>query len=114
MRAARTLAQLTGAVVVLKGHRTLVASRSGRVSVNTCGNSGMATAGAGDVLTGIIGAFLARGLSGEDAARLGVRVHGLAGDRAADRLGEDGVMAGDIVEALPYVLRDLRAAGDAR
>jgi NAD(P)H-hydrate epimerase len=107
--AARRLAARTGAVVVLKGHGTLVAGPDGALAVNSTGNPGMASGGTGDVLTGAIGAFLARGLSGFDAARLGVWVHGAAGDRAAAAAGEDGLIASDVVERLPVVLRDLQA-----
>ena len=73
---------------MLKGHRTLVAEPDGRVSVNATGNPGMATAGSGDVLTGVVGALLARGLPAWDAARLAVWVHGCAGDSAAGALGK--------------------------
>jgi hydroxyethylthiazole kinase-like uncharacterized protein yjeF len=102
--AARRLTDLTGATVVLKGHRTLIASPEGRISVNSTGNPGMATAGSGDVLTGAVGAFLARGLSGWDASRLAVFVHGSAGDHAADRMGEESLIATDITNALPSAL----------
>ena len=99
--AARTLAERSGAVVVLKGNRTLVAKTDGTVAVNASGNPGMATAGSGDVLTGIIAALLARGLEPFDAARLGVFLHGDAGDRAAQRLGQDAMIASDILTDLP-------------
>ena len=98
---ASRLAAETGAVVVLKGPRTIVVAPSGRTAFNSTGNPGMATGGTGDILTGVIGALLARGMDGFDAARLGTYVHGGAGDRAADRLGEDGMIAGDLVEELP-------------
>ena len=87
--------------VVLKGAYTLVASPSGEYSFNGSGNPGMATGGSGDVLTGVILALLARGYSAYDAARLGVYVHGAAGDCAANALGETAMCAGDIVEYLP-------------
>jgi NAD(P)H-hydrate epimerase len=76
----------------------------------------MATAGTGDVLTGIVGAWLARGLSAWDAARLAVWTHGAAGDRAVLRTGLDGLIASDLIGALPRVLRDLAALreGDPR
>ena len=106
---ARRLAAATGAVVVLKGRRTVVAGPDGAAAINGTGNPGMATAGTGDALTGIVGALLARGLSAFDAARLGTYVHGAAGDRAAARFGEDGLIAGDLIEALPEVWRDLAA-----
>jgi hydroxyethylthiazole kinase-like uncharacterized protein yjeF len=98
---ARRLAADTGSVVVLKGRRTIVAQSDGRASFNATGNPGMATGGTGDALTGILGALLARGMSGFDAARLGTYVHGAAGDLAATRLGEDGLIAGDLIDALP-------------
>jgi NAD(P)H-hydrate epimerase len=106
--AARRLARAAAAVVVLKGHRTLTAHPDGRVAVNASGNPGMATAGAGDVLTGVLGACLARGRSSWDAARLAVFVHGDAGDRAAAALGEDGMIASDLVDHLPAAQRALR------
>lgn len=101
---ARRLAQITGAVVVLKGHHTLVAEPGGAVSVNGSGSPGMATAGTGDVLTGVVGAFLARGLPALEAARLAVFVHGRAGERAAARVGEEGLIAGDLIEELPHAV----------
>ena len=96
-----------GVTVVLKGSRTVVAIPDGSLYVNTCGNPGMATAGAGDVLTGIIAAFAGQGLSPDKAAVAGVYVHGLAGDAAADRKGMLGMIAGDIIEELPFVLKRL-------
>jgi NAD(P)H-hydrate epimerase len=105
---ARTLAQATGAVVLLKGRRTVIAAPDGRAAFNATGNPGMATAGTGDVLTGVVGAFLARGLAPFDAARLAAFVHGDAGDRAACDLGEDGMIASDLAARLPAALRALR------
>ena len=92
---------------LLKGNPTLVASPDGIVSINTTGNPGMATAGSGDVLTGVIAAFLGAGLAGPEAARLGVWVHGRAGDIAADRKGESGAIAGDQIESLPDAIHPL-------
>lgn len=94
--------------VVLKGHFTFINTPEGHTYINTSGNSGMATAGSGDVLTGVLLALLSQGYTPEDACRLGVWLHGAAGDIAAGRLGEDGVMASDIVEALPYAIKGLR------
>jgi NAD(P)H-hydrate epimerase len=111
LAAAKTLARQTGATVVLKGHRSLIATADGHVAVNASGNPGMATAGTGDVLTGMIGAFLARGMTAWDAARLAVYAHGDAGDRAARRRGQDSLIAGDLIEELPQTLLDLPAAG---
>lgn len=98
--AAEDLAARLGAVVVLKGHRTLVTDgmRSWR---NSSGNPGMATGGSGDVLTGVIAALLAQGMPVLDAARLGVFIHGRAGDLAAAELGQIGMTAADIVRYLP-------------
>lgn len=92
-----------GVVIVKKGHRTKVFAPDGQVYENTTGNPGMATAGSGDVLTGIILAFLAQGLSPFDAARTGVYVHGEAGDIAVQNQSQASLTAGDIVEALRYV-----------
>ncbi len=97
-----------GIVVVLKGHRTVVTDGD-NTTFNETGNPGMATGGVGDVLTGIIAALVCQGLSPLDAARLGVHVHGLAGDLAVSDLGEIGMVAGDLVDSLPeaFVLATL-------
>ena len=87
-------------VWVIKGGPTVVIAK-GRIWENTTGNPGMATAGAGDVLTGIISSLLGQGLSAWDAARLGVWVHGYAGDLAADQLGQIGLICTDLIELLP-------------
>jgi NAD(P)H-hydrate epimerase len=97
---ARALAELTGAVSVLKGARTLTAAPGGALYVNETGNPGMATGGSGDVLTGVIAALAGQGLGALDAALAGVYLHGLAGDIAAERVGEYGLMASDIAEAM--------------
>ncbi len=112
--AARRLAEQTGAWIALKGHRTVVAGPDGRVSLNSSGNSGMATAGAGDVLTGVIGALLARGLIARDAARVGVLAHGLAGDLVAASCGQEGMLAGDLVDRLPAAFGAIRDAPEDR
>lgn len=108
---ARRLAEATGAVVLLKGRHTVVAEPSGAAAINSTGNPGMATAGMGDVLTGVVGAFLARGIPARDAARLAAYVHGDAGDRAAGLRGQEGLIATDAVEALPAALAALRGTG---
>ncbi len=88
-------------VLVLKGHRTVVASPDGKVYVNRTGNPGMATGGAGDVLTGIIAAMLGQGIDPFPAACFGVYIHGLAGDCAARKKGQHSLLAGDIIDCLP-------------
>ena len=109
--AARGAAEETGAIVVLKGHMTLIASGTA-VFVNPTGNPGMATGGTGDVLTGLIAGFLAQGLDALDAAVLAVYLHGLAGDLAAARLGEISLAAGDLIEILPAAFAALRGEGE--
>jgi NAD(P)H-hydrate epimerase len=103
--AARLLAERSGATVVLKGFRSVVAAPGGRTARVLAGNPGMATGGSGDVLTGVVGALLARGLSGWDAASAGAFLHGLAGDLAAERLGEDALTASDVAEAVGEAVR---------
>jgi len=92
-----------GATVVLKGARTVVADRSGPPAVIPTGNAGMASGGTGDVLAGLVGALLAGGLPPFAAARVGAWVHGRAGDLAARRWGERGLLAGDLADALGAV-----------
>jgi NAD(P)H-hydrate epimerase len=99
-------------VVVLKGAPTVTASPEGTATVNPTGNPGMATAGTGDVLSGVIAALIGQGLSAYDAARLGVFVHGLAGDQLAATRGPVGFAAGDLAEALPGALRELARVRD--
>jgi NAD(P)H-hydrate epimerase len=109
LAAARVLAEQTGAVVVLKGYRSLVCSPTGRLAVNPTGNPGMATGGAGDVLTGLIAALIAQGLDAVAAARLGTFLHGEAGDVAALQVGEISLIASDIIDALPAAFAGVRA-----
>ncbi len=97
---AQEFAKRTGTIVVLKGHRTVI-SDGRQTAINLTGNPGMATGGTGDVLTGIITAILCQGLSFFDAARLGAYVHGLAGDLAADDLGQVSLIASDLITYLP-------------
>ena len=107
LETARALALASSAHVILKGHRTIVADATGRAAVNPTGNPGMATGGTGDVLAGMVGALLARGLPAWLAATSAVYLHGLAGDLAAARLGQHALLAGDLLDALPEALRSL-------
>jgi ADP-dependent NAD(P)H-hydrate dehydratase / NAD(P)H-hydrate epimerase len=109
---ARALSLRTGAHVILKGQRTLVAEPSGRVAVNPTGNPGMATGGTGDVLAGLVGALLARHDAGL-AAVAAVFVHGRAGDLAAARLGQSSLLAGDLIDDLPRAVVTLGTEGGA-
>jgi len=94
------LAKRTNTIVVLKGAGTVVTDGE-KVYINKTGNPGMATAGSGDVLTGVITALLGQGLNDFDAAVLGVYIHGLAGDIAAEKFGRISLMATDIIDSLP-------------
>jgi NAD(P)H-hydrate epimerase len=110
---AAQFAQHTKAIVVLKGAGTVVTDGQ-KVYVNKTGNPGMATAGSGDVLTGVITALMGQGLSNFDAAVLGVYVHGLAGDIAAKKLGQVSLIATDIIDALGEAFMNIchRRTGD--
>jgi NAD(P)H-hydrate epimerase len=94
-------------IVVLKGAGTVIATPDGRVFVNSTGNPGMATGGTGDVLTGMIGGLLAQGYTASQAACLGVYLHGLAGDLAAKEKGEEGMIAGDLIEKIPDAISEI-------
>ena len=95
------LADRQQAYIVLKGHNTAIVTPGGRIMFCPTGNSGMATAGSGDVLTGVITALLARGYAQADACLVGTYLHGLAGDIAAKKIGKESLMASDIIDALP-------------
>lgn len=104
-RAARILAQDLHCVLVLKGARTLICREQGEICVNLTGDNGMGTAGSGDVLTGIIAALLAQGADAFTAAGVGVYVHGLAGEKAAERYSSYGLTAGKLAEAIGEVIK---------
>ncbi len=107
LEAARRLARRTRSVVVLKGSRTVVAAPNGQSAINLTGGPWLATAGTGDVLSGMVGALVARGMAPFEAATAAVHIHG----RAADVAGHAGLVAGDLIDALPAVLSVLARGG---
>jgi ADP-dependent NAD(P)H-hydrate dehydratase / NAD(P)H-hydrate epimerase len=107
LAAAQAAAQTWGQVVVLKGAKTVIAEPDGTVTVAPFENPALATGGTGDVLSGIIGALLAQGLEPGPAARLGVYLHGAAGETIRDRFGDAGLLASDLPEAVPPVRKRL-------
>jgi ADP-dependent NAD(P)H-hydrate dehydratase / NAD(P)H-hydrate epimerase len=107
---ARKAAAETGCTVLLKGSRSVIASPEGEARVNPTGTPVLATGGTGDVLTGAIAAYLARGLAPSDAATVAAYVHGLAGQIAGERSGE-GTVAGDVARALPSAIQRVREGG---
>lgn len=104
---ARDFSSMYNVYTVLKGARTVISTPDSRVFINPTGNPGMASGGMGDILTGIIGGFLAQGYSPEDACVLGVFCHGLSGDFVARKKGEAGIIAGDVANSLPETLREI-------
>ncbi len=104
---AERFAKEYGVIVVLKGYRTIVALPDGTAFINPTGNPGMATAGSGDVLAGIIAGLAAQKLNLVDAALCGVYIHGAAGDFAAGEIGEYGLTAGDIIENIPHTIKSI-------
>lgn len=108
-QAAVEFARTYGCVLLLKGHRTVVASPDGKVYVNTTGNAGMATAGSGDVLTGMIAALVGQGLTVFEAAKCGAYLHGKAGDLAAQAKTKLAMIASDIIDNIPTALKQVIA-----
>ncbi|MBI5192153.1 MAG: NAD(P)H-hydrate dehydratase [Nitrospirae bacterium] len=106
---ARDFAINYGIILILKGAHTIIAEPSGTVYINPTGNPGMATAGTGDALTGIIAGLIAQNIDISSAVRLGVYLHGLAGDIAAKEKGMQGMIAGDLIERIPEAIRQLKA-----
>lgn len=107
LRRAIDVAKRYQIVIVLKAHHTMTVNTDGQVYVNSNGNPGMATAGSGDVLTGIIGSLLAQGYDSRTSAVMGVFIHGAAGDMAAVAHGSYGMVAGDIIDNIGSVIRNL-------
>jgi hydroxyethylthiazole kinase-like uncharacterized protein yjeF len=111
---ARSFAEKHRCYLVLKGARTIIATPEGRIFINSTGNPGMASGGMGDVLAGVLGGLLAQGFSIEDALKLGVYVHGFAGDQASMIKGQMGLIASDVVDALPQSLKLLKESARAQ
>jgi len=105
---ALSFSQETGAYILLKGVPTVLAEPGGRAYINPTGNPGMATGGTGDVLTGMVSSFIAQGMNPTDGGILGVYMHGLAGDIAADKKGEHSLIASDIIDFLPEAFKCLK------
>jgi hydroxyethylthiazole kinase-like uncharacterized protein yjeF len=110
---ARELAELTGSVVVLKGAGTVSADPDGRMVINPTGGPSLATGGTGDVLTGIVGAFLAQGQAALESAAAAAYLHGASADRLAARLGRAGLLAEEVAHELPAAAEALRVRGEA-
>jgi NAD(P)H-hydrate epimerase len=100
-------AKRINSIVVVKGGPTYIAAPDGSLYVNTTGNPGMAKGGSGDALTGMITAFLSQNYSSLDAAILGVYIHGLAGDKAVVKTTEYGLLASDLIEAIPEAIKEI-------
>jgi NAD(P)H-hydrate epimerase len=107
----RAFCQRYGVFVALKGARTVIGEPDGKIVLNPTGNPGMASGGSGDVLTGMVGAFLSRAMPPAAALQAAVYLHGLAGDLARDERGEEGLVAGDIVETIPRAIVRSQAGG---
>ena len=105
--AAAAFAAAHGVYLVRKGHRTLAAAPDGRLAVNTTGNDGMAKGGSGDILTGLLTGLLAQGMEPFAACCAAVWLHGRAGDLAAEEKGRRGMTPPDIIEMLPYALKEV-------
>lgn len=102
---AKAMAEKTGAVIVLKGYRTVIAAPDGRIFVNSTGNPGMSVGGSGDVLSGILTCLLGQGMEPAEAAAAAVWLHGAAGDAAMERLGVRSMLPGDVIGALSSILK---------
>jgi NAD(P)H-hydrate epimerase len=111
IRIAHDFAMKHRVYLVLKGARTVFSDPDGNIYINTSGNPGMATAGTGDVLTGIIAGLISQGIDPLSALKSGVHIHGLAGDLSAEELGDMGMIACDIIERIPRVIKSLKSDG---
>ena len=109
LAAAQQAARAWGQVVVLKGAYTVIAAPDGRTCLSPFANPALATGGTGDVLSGAVGALLAQGTTPYEAAVAGVYIHGVAGERVRENLGDAGLLASDLLPELPRVMKGLRA-----
>jgi NAD(P)H-hydrate epimerase len=114
VRTVRQAVELTHATVGLKGAATLIASPDNVIYLNHYPNDGMATAGSGDVLAGMIGGLLGQGMDPFQATLLGVYLHTLAGDHAAQKLGHRSMTAPDIIENISHAFKDLKSSAEAQ
>jgi NAD(P)H-hydrate epimerase len=105
----RELAAATGTIVVVKGPNTMICVRGDRLAFNSTGNAGMAKGGSGDVLTGFMAGLLARGYDPESAAEAGVYLHGLAGDKAKEYFGAEGMNSADLIDFLAEALAEIQS-----
>src|SRR5947208_8260858 len=111
LNVARTFAREHGVIVVIKGHRTVIAEPDGRIWVNTTGNPGMATGGTGDILTGMVAGLIAQNPDRiMEMVIAAVHLHGLAGDVACETMGEHSLVATDLLASLPEAFRRARKA----
>jgi NAD(P)H-hydrate epimerase len=108
LQAARDCAEKYGCVIVLKGAHSVIADLAGRAALSPFANPLLASAGSGDVLAGIIGGYLAQGLTPFDAACAGVYVHGAAGESLREEYGESGLLAHELADRLPRIVRELK------
>jgi len=104
---ARDFARENGVTLVLKGANTVVAAKDGRAFINPTGNPGMAKGGSGDILSGMIAAFMAQGITPEKSACCGVYIHGSAGDRASEKLSQYGMLPTDMLTEVPQIFREM-------
>lgn len=104
---AKEFAKDNNVILVLKDYETIIALPNGEIFINKIGNPGMATAGSGDVLAGMISAFLAQGMSLEESAKCGVYLHALAGDKCANKLSQISMVSSDIIKELPSLFKSL-------
>jgi len=102
---AKKYAKHYNSIIILKGNQSIVTDGDRKFCINKTGNPGMATAGSGDVLSGIVGAFLAQGLDAFNAAKYAAHIHGLAGDIAAEDKTQIGLIASDIINRIPDALK---------